>query len=123
MLVLVYDRYIQILHMLKLRQFIVSGCVGKVLPFQVCLSTIIPYVDQEDTVLSGVTLISWIESRSLFRRLKKISTTACFWYKIIFTCIIIHQLVMKFKKMKKVRSLPVRLLSYRMAEPAQQCFL
>ena len=38
----VLDRYIQILHILKLRQFIVStlvlDCVGKVLPFQVCLS-------------------------------------------------------------------------------------
>ena len=40
----------------------------------VCLREYWPVVDQEDTVLSGVTL-NWIVPRSLFRR-QKISATA-----------------------------------------------
>ena len=43
---------------------------------------------------------------------------ASLWYKVIFKCIFIHQLVSNFKKMKKVRTPLVRMLFYRMAEPA-----
>ena len=37
---------------------------------------------------------------------------ASLWYNVIFKCIFINQLVRNFKKMKKVRTPPVRMLLY-----------
>ena len=65
---LVCDRYIQILHILKLRQFLdYLDCVGKVFNLFkcVCLREYCQVVDQEDTVLSSVTL-NFVDCASVF---------------------------------------------------------
>ena len=68
MLDLLCDRYIQILNILKLRQFLdYFDGVGKVFKhFKcVCLREYWPFVYQEDTVLSGVTL-NFVDCASVF---------------------------------------------------------
>ena len=78
---LVCDRYIQILHILKLRKFIVSiNWYWNVVKFYlykcVCLRENWPVVDKEDTVLSGVTL-NFVDCASVFCFVgKKISAMA-----------------------------------------------
>ena len=74
---LVCDRYIQILHIQKLRLFIndlVFDSVGKVFYLFkcVCLREYWPVVDEEGTVLSGVTL-NFVDCASIFVSTVKIS--------------------------------------------------
>ena len=121
---LVCDRCIQILRIQKVRQFIISITwywteKVKFSPFQVCLSA---------RILASCKsrkyrfIRRYLKFRGLCLDLcylgTKISAMVSLWPQVIFKCSFIHQFVMNFKKMRKVRTFLVRMIFYRMVEPA-----